>query len=111
MRKLNAVDVVGLNVFAVSALLVEPEAVLVDVSLDALKGLLAVDIGNLNLYASWLVEVVAFVSNTLDTVLCYESVRSVYETEAKNSRKEEDRLTAFYLLSWRMSALSPLPMP
>ena len=41
----------------------EPKAILVDVSLDALKRLLAVGIGFANLSVSWLVEVVAFVPN------------------------------------------------
>ena len=48
---------------AVSAMLVEPKAVLVDAPLDALKRLLAVGIGFVNLNVSWLVEVVAFVLN------------------------------------------------
>ena len=52
MRKLGAVDVVGLDVFTVSVLLVEPKTVLDDVSLDALKELLAVGIGIGNLNAS-----------------------------------------------------------
>ena len=49
---------------AVSALFVEPKAVLVELSLEALKRLLAVglDVGNVN--GLWLVEVVAFVPNT-----------------------------------------------
>ena len=63
MRKLGAVDVVGLDASAVSVLPVEPKTVLVDVSLDALKALLAVGIGVVNLNASCVVEVVAFVSN------------------------------------------------
>lgn len=52
MRKLGVVDLVGLDVFAVSVLLVEPKAVLLGVSLNALKGLLAVGIGIVNLNAS-----------------------------------------------------------
>ena len=48
---------------AVSVMLVEPKAVLVDVSLDALKRLLAVGTGFVNPNVSWLVEVVAFVPN------------------------------------------------
>ena len=61
VRTLSAVDVVGSDVLAVSVMLVEPKAVLVDVSPDALKRLLAVGIGFVNLNVSWLVEVVAFV--------------------------------------------------
>ena len=57
-RALGAVDVVGLDVLAVSVLFVEPEAVLLDGSIDVLKRLLAVGIGFGNLDASWLVEVV-----------------------------------------------------
>jgi hypothetical protein len=63
VRTLGAVDVVGFDVLVVSVMLVEPKAVLVDVSLDALKRLLAVGIGFVNLNVSWLVELVAFVPN------------------------------------------------
>ena len=62
---LGAVDVVGSDVFAVSVLVMEPWAALVDVSLDALKGLLAVGVPVLNLKVSWLIEVAASASNTL----------------------------------------------
>ena len=64
VRKLSAVDVVGLDVFAVSVLLVEPMPKLADVSLDALEGFLAVDIGIFSLNASLLAEVVAFMLKT-----------------------------------------------
>ena len=64
IRKLGAVDITGSDVIAFSVLLVEPKAVLDDVSPGAPKGLLAVGIGIVNLIASWPVEVVAFVSNT-----------------------------------------------
>lgn len=62
-RRLGAVDVISLDVFAVSVMLVEPKTVLVDVSLAALKRLLAVGIGFAKLNIPWLVEVVAFVPN------------------------------------------------
>lgn len=62
-RTLGAVDDVGLEVLTVFVMLVEPKAVLVDVSLEALKRLLAVDIGCVNLGTSWLIEVVALVSD------------------------------------------------
>ena len=45
MRELSVVDMIGSDVIAFSMLLVEPKAVLVDISLDALKGLPAVGIG------------------------------------------------------------------
>lgn len=48
VRTLGAVDVVGFNVLVVSVMLVEPKAVLIDVSLDAPKRLLAVGIGFVN---------------------------------------------------------------
>lgn len=63
VRTLGAVEVVGLDVLVVSVMLVEPKAVLVDVSLDAPKRLLAAGIGFVNLNVSWLVEVVTFVPN------------------------------------------------
>ena len=49
---------------AVSVLFVEPEAVLVELSLDELKRLLAVGVGVGKRNALWLVDVVAFVPNT-----------------------------------------------
>ena len=63
VRTLGAVDLVGLDVLIVSVILVEPKAVPVDGSLDALKRLLVVgiDFVNVNLNVLWLVEVVAFV--------------------------------------------------
>ena len=64
VRKLSAVDVVGLDVFAVSVLLVVPMPKLADVSLDALKGFSVVDIGIFSLNASLLAEVVAFMLKT-----------------------------------------------
>ena len=63
VRTLGAVEVVRLDVLVVSVMLVEPKAVLVDVSLDAPKRLLAVGIGFVNLNVSWLAEVVTFVPN------------------------------------------------
>lgn len=63
VRTLGAVNVVGFDVLVVSVMLVEPKAVLVDVSLDALKRLLAAGMGFGNLDVPWLVEVVAFVPN------------------------------------------------
>lgn len=64
VRKLGVVDVIGLDVLAVSVLFVEPKAVLVELSLDTLKRLLAlgIDVGTPS--ALWLVEVVVFVPNT-----------------------------------------------
>ena len=63
VRALDAVDVVGLDVLAVSVMPLEPKAVLVRVSLVVLKMLLTAGIGFVNLNVSWLVEVVAFVPN------------------------------------------------
>lgn len=63
VRTQGGVDVVGLDVLAVPVMLVEPKAVLVDVSLDAPKRLPVVGTGFVNLNVSWLVEVVAFLPN------------------------------------------------
>jgi len=65
VRTLGAVDVVGLDVFAVCVRLAEPKVELDDISLDALKRLLAIGIGFVNPNLSWLVEVAAFVPNPL----------------------------------------------
>ena len=51
MRTLGAVEIIGSDVIVFSVLLVEPKAVLDDVSLGALKALLAVGIGIVNLNA------------------------------------------------------------
>ncbi len=61
MGRIDAVNVVGLDVLVVSVMLVEPKAVVVDVSLNALRSLLPLGIGLMNLNVSWLVGVVAFV--------------------------------------------------
>lgn len=52
-----------MDVLAVSVMLAEPKAVLVNVSLDARRRLLAVGIDFANLNVSWLVEVVVSVPN------------------------------------------------
>ena len=62
-RTLDAVELIGLDVLAVSVILVEPKAVLVDVSLEVPKRLLAVGIGFVDLDVSWLVEAAAFKPN------------------------------------------------
>lgn len=60
----------------------EPKAVLVDVSWNALKKLLAVGIGFVNLNALWLEEVVAFVPNSpQEDVPNAEDVVAVPKTE------------------------------